>query len=463
MRFRDVLNRHPRERRMLLRSRIALTTALIVAVAIVSISTITWVVTQHNLRAQLDESMLSEMPPQPPPDSQARPPHDVEQLCQPHAEIQPLQRFLEGIQLVRPDGSTCAPSGVDEVMTLPQDRTATRASFRDGRTRSGEPVRVLIRPVGNGDLLLTSHSLVTINDTMAGLGNVLIVVSVLGAVLAAGAGLLLTRSALTPMGRLTAAAEHIARTEDLHIPVDVSGRDEVGRLGRAFTSMTAALAESRRRQRELVTDAAHELRTPLTSLRTNIDLLARSEHTGRPLPAGHRTKIIDSLQSQAGEFTTLINELVTLARDEHELERAKVSMATVFDRAVRRAASRTRDHTFDVDTRDWTVIGDAAALERLVLNLLDNAVKFSPPGSVVTLRSEPGWFWVSDQGSGIPERHREHVFDRFWRAPEARAMPGSGLGLAIVASTVAAHGGSVRLATSPGGVGTQVHVDLPGA
>ncbi|MBE1496207.1 two-component system sensor histidine kinase MprB [Amycolatopsis lexingtonensis] len=444
---------------MLLRSRVALITAAIVAFAIASISTVTYVTTQHNLRAQLDETLLSGWPP-PGAQDPALPKPDWTDLCRAVNRGRPLQRFLEGVQLLKADGTTCSPAGVDSVVLEPSDRTTRTVTLRDGHTQSGTPVRVLLGPAGDGNVVAISRSLAEVESTLTGLRNVLVVVSVLGAALAAAAGLLLTRRTLEPMARLTGAAEEIARTQDLELPVAVSGRDEVGRMGRAFAAMTGALAESRRRQRALVADAAHELRTPLTSLRTNIELLARSEHTGRPLAAGQRARTLDRLQVQAEELGDLVTELVVLARDEHGLEYADVAMATVVRQAVRRASSRARDHTFDVENAEWSVRGDAAALERMVLNLLDNAIKFSPAGSAVTVRSTPGRISVADDGPGVAPEDRGPAFDRFWRAPMARALPGSGLGLAIVADTAAAHGGRARFEDPPCGEGTLVVVEL---
>ncbi|MFI6097022.1 sensor histidine kinase [Lentzea sp. NPDC051213] len=441
---------------MLLRTRLAFITACVVAATIAGISVVTWLSTSHNLRTQLDQSLQANLPPRvfpPPPDGGRR---GFRLTCATGTSSEELQPFLQGIQLYRIDGSTCAPPGVDPVVTDPDDRVST-TTFRDGVTASGKAVRVLLQPMDNGEILVLSRSLAEIDGTMANLANLLIGLSVLGGVLAVAAGLLLTRRALAPMERLTETAEHIARTEDLTTPVTVSGQDEVGRLGRAFTSMTAALAESRRRQRDLVNDAAHELRTPLTSLRTNIDLLALSERTGRPLP--QRAEVLDRLQAQSREFGDLITELVVLARDDRELASVPLDVAAVIDRAVRRARSRAHDHVFDVEAVPWQTVGDAGALERSVLNLLDNAVKFAPAGSTITVRSRPGWLTVSDEGPGLPAEFRETAFERFWRAPAARALPGSGLGLAIVADVVAVHDGTVRFLARPRGA--SVRVELP--
>ncbi|MET9625837.1 HAMP domain-containing sensor histidine kinase [Lentzea sp. NPDC006480] len=443
---------------VLLRGKLALITACVVAVAIAGISVITWVATEHNLRTQLDKSMLASLPPRfdrPPGPGDRREFHITCGQGQSRPE-DGLQQVLQGIQTLELDAGTCAPPGVDPVVTTADDFVST-TTYRDGVTKSGTEARVLLQPLDDGRVLILSRSLGEINDTLAALAGVLVAVSILGVLLVAGLGLWLTRRALAPMERLTETAEHIARTEDLTTPVTVSGQDEVGRLGRAFTSMTAALAESRRRQRDLVNDAAHELRTPLTSLRTNIDLLVLSERTGRELP--QRGEVLDRLQAQSREFSDLVTELVVLARDDRELARDPVDVAEVIDRAVTRARTRAHDHVFDVDRSDWTVLGDAAALERSVLNLLDNAVKFGPAGSTITVRSRPGWLTVTDEGPGVPAEHRKAAFERFWRAPAARGMPGSGLGLAIVADIVAVHGGSARFV--PNGRGASVRLNLP--
>ncbi len=445
---------------MLLRSRVTMSTAIVVAVAIATISTTAWFTTRHHLLAQLDQTLLSRVPPPGAPKPPGMPPPDFRWLCG-GSNGRDLRHLIDGIQLLRADGQNCAPPGADRVVVLDSDRAGRADTLRDGRTASGAAVRVLVNPLPRGDVLLLSHGLAEVDDTLVGLGRVLVAVSLLGAVLAAVAGHVLTRRALAPMERLTSTAEEIARTEDLRTPVTVRGQDEVGRLGRAFTRMTTALAESRRRQRALVDDAAHELRTPLTSLRTNVDLLARSERVRRPLPPARRAEILDRVGAQVREFGDLVTELVVLARDERELRTERVDMAVVVERAVHRARNRAGDRALEVRGVPWSVVGDPVALERTVLNLLDNAIKFSPLGSTITVRSGRGRLTVADEGPGVPPAHREEAFQRFWRAPDARALPGSGLGLAIVRDTVAAHGGAVRFVDPPGDVGAVVRVDLP--
>ena len=148
------------------------------------------------------------------------------------------------------------------------------------------------------------------------------------------------------------------------------------------------------------------------------------------------------------------------AHDEPPRVVETVRLDDVVRRAVERA-SRRGDHELLVDLAPWELDGDATALERAVLNVLDNAVKFSPPGATVGLRLADGTLTVEDTGPGIAEQDRSRVFDRFWRSERARGMPGSGLGLAIVADTVAQHGGAVTASTGPGG-GALLTLSFPG-
>jgi two-component system sensor histidine kinase MprB len=183
--------------------------------------------------------------------------------------------------------------------------------------------------------------------------------------------------------------------------------------------------------------------------------------------AGLRSDVI----AQIEELSTLVGDLMDLTRDDagvtiHE----PVDMTEVIDRSLERVRRRRNDIDFDVEVAGWQVYGDAAGLSRAVLNLLDNAAKWSPPGGHVGVRLtqlDPvhAELVVSDHGPGIPLEERRLVFERFFRSTLARAMPGSGLGLAIVKQVVVKHGGTLRIDdTVPGGdpPGTSIHVVLPG-
>src|SRR5207249_4240916 len=248
------------------------------------------------------------------------------------------------------------------------------------------------------------------------------------------------RAALAPVKRLTEATEKVTVTGDLSERIDTRGQDELSRLAASFNTMLAALEESTRAQRQLVADASHELRTPLTSLRTNIEVLA----SDRTLPPGERERLLKDVIEQLGEMTTLISELIDLARGEQQMaEPEEVRLDLVAADAVERARRNQPAVTFVTDLQESVVHGMPSTIERAVANLLDNAAKWSPPGGNVEVGVRDGQVTVRDQGPGIDEQDLPYVFDRFYRASSARGLPGSGLGLAIVRQVAEAHGGGV--------------------
>lgn len=331
--------------------------------------------------------------------------------------------------------------------------------------------RLLARHFRDGTTLLMWKSLAPTGQALKNLGTVLLSVGGIGVAIAAIAGGMVASAGLRPVRRLTQAAERVARTDDLR-PIPVVGHDELARLTEAFNMMLRALAESRDRQARLVSDAGHELRTPLTSLRTNVELLMASQAPGAPpLPEEEMAGLRADVIAQIEELSTLVGDLMDLTRDDaggvtHE----PVDMVEVVDRSLERVRRRRNDIQFDVAMTGWQVYGDAPGLGRAVLNLLDNAAKWSPPGGRVTVslrQIDPvhAELVVSDHGPGIPPQERRLVFERFYRSTAARAMPGSGLGLAIVQQVVLKHGGALRIdETVPGGdpPGASIHLILPG-
>ncbi len=344
----------------------------------------------------------------------------------------------------------------------PELDVAAGDSGRSVRTiiaRDGVHYRVVAVPAQTeGQALVLAQSLSAQQSTLAKLGAVMLFFGVAGVVAAAAAGWAVARNGLRPVRRLTGSVEEIARTEDLRA-LPVEGDDEIARLATAFNHMLTALAASRDRQRQLVADAGHELRTPLTSLRTNLDLLAQA---GVDLPEEARAELLDDVRGQIAELTQLIGDLVELARDDPLPPLVEeVDLGDVVDRALTRVRRRAPGVHFVVDPGSWVVTGDAAALERAVTNVLDNAAKWSPPDGTVTIALVDGALVVDDEGPGIAEADVPHVFDRFWRSEESRGMPGSGLGLSIVAQVVERHAGVVTATSAPGG-GARLVVRLPG-
>lgn len=336
----------------------------------------------------------------------------------------------------------------------------SESSVRTIAAANGVRYRVVAVPAEGQAALVLAQSLEPTERTLGKLGLVTLLFGAAGAVAAGLVGWAVARNGLRPVRRLTTAAEDIARTEKL-TPIEVEGNDEIARLATSFNAMLAALSASRDRQRQLVADASHELRTPLTSLRTNIELLRQADAAGG-LDVDARRELLDDVGAQLEEMTTLIGDLVELARDEplaHTVE--PVDLVEVVERAVTRVRRRAPGLDFAVQVDPWWLLGESDSLERAVTNLLDNAAKWSPPLGRVTVGLADGVLTVTDEGQGIAEADLPHVFDRFYRSRESRALPGSGLGLSIVRQVVERHGGSVEATHGPEG-GARFVVRLPG-
>ncbi|MEX1176209.1 MAG: HAMP domain-containing sensor histidine kinase [Mycobacterium sp.] len=374
--------------------------------------------------------------------------------------------------LVNPGRSIYTANQQGQTLPVGQpEKAVIRGDLFMSRRTVGDQ-RVLAIHLPNASSLLISKSLQPTNEVMNKLKWVLLAVGGIGVVIAAVAGGMVARTGLRPVGRLTEAAERVARTDDLR-PIPVIGSDELARLTEAFNAMLRGLAESRDRQARLVADAGHELKTPLTSLRTNVELLMACSTPGAlSIPESELAELRSDVIGQIEELSTLVGDLVDLTREDnaHGRQLEDVEMTEVVERSLERVRRRRNDIHFDVDIIGWQVHGDAAGLSRAVLNLLDNAAKWSPPGGTVGLRlgqvdAAHAELVVSDQGPGISPEERGLVFERFYRSTSARAMPGSGLGLAIVKQVVVKHGGMIRIGeTFPGGQppGTAFHVLLPG-
>lgn len=341
-------------------------------------------------------------------------------------------------------------------------RLGNSRSVRTALASNGEPYRVVAVPVPNSDrALVLGRPLRQTNLILSSLWLVLVIFGAAGVVWASIAGSAVARSGLRPVRRLTAALEHVADTDDL-APIAVTGNDELSRLADSFNQMLRSLTLSRERQKQLIADTGHELRTPLTSLRTNIELLVADEKQGN-LPAAAREEILGDVSAQLAEFTSLIGDLVQLARDDQVTPAPEpIDFRNVVHAALERARRRGPGLDFDVELNPFYVVGEADTLERAITNLLDNAVKWSPPGGTIRVQLEGDRLRVADEGPGIAEKDLPYIFDRFYRADTSRNTPGTGLGLSIVAQTVARHGGTVQAGRSAQG-GAEFTVRLPGS
>ncbi|MPY62343.1 sensor histidine kinase [Streptomyces spongiae] len=477
-----------RYRSLPLRARLSLLVAAAVAFAVAAVSVSCWFVVQGKLYDEVDNDLQRA----------AAKPQRYDQVeaflstCPKEPKDTNTTNGLVGrgsyyFQLIKDDGTACvdeSSQGTVKVTSSDTDviENATKTGnglARNGTDANGNAVRVLTTPllvteggfsppqIYPGAALQIAIPLKNTQNTLNDLALLLLLVSGIGVVGAGATGLFVARAALRPVDKLTDAAEHIARTEDLtiRIPVEEEAEDEIARLSRSFNSMTSALANSRELQQQLIADAGHELRTPLTSLRTNIELLTRSEETGRPIPAADRKALLASVKAQMTELSSLIGDLQELSRTDTGQQGDRVQVVDFQDTvesALRRARLRGPELTITADLGPWYVRSEPAALERAIVNILDNAVKFSPEGGSIEVALAQGTLTVRDHGPGIPADELPHVFDRFWRSPSARALPGSGLGLSIVARTVQQAGGEVTLTRAEGG-GTLATVRLPGA
>jgi two-component system, OmpR family, sensor histidine kinase MprB len=333
----------------------------------------------------------------------------------------------------------------------------------------GDQLREYVEPLPAGTAVATEilaeggalqiATLLNVASVLDRLGIVLGAVALTGVLLAVVLGWLVAQTALVPLNSLTATVEDLAETTDVTRRLSPGGADELGRLRRTFNRLLEALEFSRRAQNQLVLDASHELRTPLTSLRTNLEVIRRVDE----LSEADRSILVDDVLVQLQELTDLVGDLAELARgDQMPVRKEPLRLDLLVRDAVAVAAThgRTQDVRFDLDAEECWVSADGDRLSRAVGNLLDNARKWSPPQSVVSVTSAGGAVVVKDSGPGIAPEDLPHIFDRFYRAPAARGLPGSGLGLAIVAQVVKAEGGTIRAEVDPEG-GTRMSMQLP--
>ena len=359
-------------------------------------------------------------------------------------------------QSVAADGTPTYLGGRAVALPVPAVSRLLAASGAAGQTATSQVVvgrdtyRQLTTALGGGrGALQVAVDVDQTRRVLGGMANQIMWVSLAVLLAAAGAGWLLARRITRRLVRLTGIAEEISVHGRVDREVPVDGRDEVGRLSASFTTMLARLAAARDAQERLVQDAAHELRTPLTSLRTNATVLRRIDE----LSPDARDRLVADLQGETRELSHLVDELVELALSgpsDDDAEEA-VDLAAVARRAAERVQRRT-GRQVEVDADDVKVRGSRQALERAVGNLVENAAKFDGrTDKPIDVRVHQGRVTVSDRGPGIASGDTARVFDRFYRADAARALPGSGLGLAIVRDVAEAHGGSVFTHARPGG------------
>jgi two-component system sensor histidine kinase MprB len=345
-----------------------------------------------------------------------------------------------------PGGQGASPSRIP--VSAGDRRIAARGGGSSLSDRSVKGTRLRVLTLGTGDgALLVARPLTEVEHELSRLLLILALIGGAGIVLAGLLGTLVARTALAPIARFTKRTETLSGSLDLSERLDVEGRDELARLAESFNGTLDALERSVQAQRHLIADASHELRTPISSLRANIQLLGEAERLPAQEQAGLRRDIIAELD----QLTALVGDVVELARgagapgppDDVRLDELVAD-------TVQRARRRGGVH-YELDIEPTTVSGQADRIGRAVSNLVENAGKWSPDGGTVEVVLKDGVLAVRDHGPGFHEEDLPFVFDRFYRAQEARKLPGSGLGLAIVRQAAESCGGFVEAQNAPGG------------
>ena len=350
----------------------------------------------------------------------------TQQLLLPGPQIGNEVRYAQ----ILGDGKTASTGPHIDLPTTDRAQALARkgsGSFFSDATIDGVHARVYVESKTKGSVVQVARPLDETDAFVGRLGWILGGIAAGGVALALGLAMWLTRAAAKP----------------------IEG---------SFEAMVSELERSNRAQRQLVADASHELRTPLTSLRTNLEVLARSDSVrGSP-----QQKLVGDVVGQIEELTVLVGDLVELARDDEQpqLYAEDVRLDEVALGVVERARLRHPDRDFHVDARPVVVHVVPGRLDRAIANLVDNAVKWGPPDKPIGIVVRDQALSVRDHGPGIDPADLPFVFDRFYRAPTARSKPGSGLGLAIVRRFAEDSGGAVTVA-HPGGGGAQLELTLP--
>jgi two-component system sensor histidine kinase MprB len=438
-----------------LRVKLAIAMVALTAGATVTVGSITYFSTEHELRGHIDASL-----------------DGAAQLYSgpAGAGLGPLNIHVDGdgddsprsftqilVQGIRADGRITRYPRTGKLPVNDIDRQIADGSgparVRSDVTLDGESYRMLTVAVPGGALQL-ARSLDETEHVLDSMRNRTLLTMAAMSSLALLLGLVVAQQVTRRLVRLTDVATDVAASGDLDVEVPVDGRDETGRLGQAFSEMLASLARSKQSQYQLVQDAGHELRTPLTSLRTNVSVMQRFEE----LSPRSRQQLLADVESETRELTELVNELVQLATDRRDDEVASsIVMGEVARHVVERASRRSgREIVLDAD--EAVVVVRPQALERAMTNVVGNALKFSE--APIEVRVHRGRFDVLDRGPGIDRADLPRLFDRFYRSVQARALPGSGLGLAIVRDVAETHGGSVHASNRPGG-GSVIGFTLP--
>lgn len=339
-------------------------------------------------------------------------------------------------------------------------------TFRLSLTPEGDRWRTYLMPLRSGGYLEAAMSLGHLDASVRGFGQLMLIIGVVGTVAAFAVGGLVARHALRPVDVLTETAAAIAgsKTFTRRVPVG-SERHELGRLARTFNDMLTSLEQAYAAQQRFISDASHELRAPLTVIQANLELARRQPAPPEP----DREQALREASEEAERLARLVGDLLVLARADAglTLREDAVELDRVFLEVVREARHLVRGQRLEISGVEPCVVrGDPDRLRQLVFILVDNAIKYTPPGGVIEVRLGRAGDWaelvIKDSGIGIAEAELPRVFERFYRTDTARSRDpaGSGLGLAIGRWITTQHHGGLELASVPS-QGTVATVRVP--
>lgn len=453
---------------MTLRTRIAAVASLSVALAVLAVAIGLYAAVRSDLRGEVDSGLRSRAqafmtplgrplgpggPPNargPSPGGRAGAPGGFPGTVEP----EPFGAASGYVQFISPAGAIEVPGGQGasptKIAVTAQDREIAAkgaGSSLTDRSVQGTQLRVLTLGTGGRGAVMIARPLTEVEHELNRLLLILVLIGGGGIVLAALLGALVARTALAPIARFTRRTETLSGNVDLSRRLEVEGRDELGRLAESFNASLDALERSVAAQRHLIADASHELRTPISSLRANIQILGEAER----LPLTEQESLRADILAELDELTALVGDVVELARGAApDGAPDEVRLDEIVAAAVASAKRRGEVH-FQARLQQTIVRGQVDRIARAVSNLVDNARKWSPAGATVEIELEDGVLSVRDHGPGFEEADLPFVFDRFYRAHDARRLPGSGLGLAIVRQSAEACGGFVEAQNAPGG------------
>jgi heavy metal sensor kinase len=380
--------------------------------------------------------------------------------------------FYSGDQLVE-----VSPRGI----SIPSNESISQAiggtsSFATVQTSEGERLRLLAVPINisipgpppgiQPAALVIAHSTKQIDQALAGLLRTLIIAVPLALALAAAGGIFLARRALKPVDKIAQTAREIGES-DLSQRINVNTKDELGRLAATLNEMIGRLEKAFQRQKQFTSDASHELRTPLAVIEAESTLALQKER-----PSSDYQRSLEIISQESSQMSSLIDQLLTLARADAGKEQwnfTEVNLGKLISNLSADVEVLCKEKGLSLQlgkTKDLVVHGDEARLRELFMNLLDNAIRYTPaPGTVsVSFRREGQMAVVAitDTGIGIPAEDIPFIFERFYRVDKSRsrAEGGSGLGLAICRHIAEAHGGKIEV-ESQVGAGSTFSVWLP--